>query len=273
MGNRTSLILNKKNSNSKLIFEYNNHLPLFWLMIFDLNTIEKGESSFLEYFEGKVKECSGNFIINKSVAEKNIRIAKLYLEKFHPELSSKFIQFSEYIKEIIVDDFVEIDFIEITNFYESPTEFIEEIKKTLSTIENGLPLDRKDMSEYLSSTDYFYFVGYDDYVNIENKFSNFSKEYNQIKIDLKKDKENRHQEVAKRIKEKERLKKKEKDSAILRGIFIGFIGLFALAIYIFRFFHDDKLTTEKGVFGIIFGLALMIYAYNKIKKTNRQHRT
>ncbi|AOW19320.1 hypothetical protein [Urechidicola croceus] len=263
MGNRANLILQKKNSNNKLILEANNQLPFFWLLMLDLNTIEKSESKFLNCFESQNKNCERNFKINKTDFEKNTKISKEYIKKFHPDLTTKFEQFSEYIKNIISDNFIELDFIEITNFYSSPTEFLYEIKKTLLSIKEMKSLDKKDLSEYLSNPNFFYLVGYDTYVNIEHKFSDFSKDYNQLQIDIANEKGNKHKEREKENK----LKKKDKRKRTLYGIFISIIGLSMLIIHIIMIIHDNDMKNGRGIRGIIFGLLIMIYGFYKIKKT------
>ncbi|WP_283635794.1 hypothetical protein [Aquaticitalea lipolytica] len=264
MGNRANLILQKHHSNNKLVLEANNQLPFFWLLMLDLNTIEKSESQFLNCFESQNENCERNFKINKTVLEKNTKISKEYIKRFHPDLTTKHEQFSEYIKNIISDNFIELDFIEISNFYSSPTEFLNEIKKTLSSIKEMKPLDEKDLSEYLSDPNYFYLVGYDNYVNIEQKFSDFSKDYNQLHIDIANQKEVKH-------KEKERinkLKKKDKREKMLYGLFVSIVGFFMFIIHIIMIIYDDDMKSGRGIRGIIFGLIFMIYGLYKIKKTN-----
>jgi hypothetical protein len=104
MGNRANLILQKNNSNNKLVLEANNQFPFFWLLMLDLDTIEKNESQFLNCFENQNENCEPNFKINKSVFEKNTKISKEYIKRFHPDLTIKYEQFSEYIKSIISDN-------------------------------------------------------------------------------------------------------------------------------------------------------------------------
>lgn len=263
MGNRANLILQKNKSNNKLIFEANNQLPFFWLLLLDLNTIKISESQFLDCFESQNENCERNFKINKKKIEQNTKISKEYIKKFHPDLTAKFEQFTDYIKNIISDYVIELDFIEIANFYSSPTEFLNEIKKTLLSIEKMNSLDKKDLSEYLSNPNYFYLVGYDNYVNIEQKFSNFSKDYNQLHIDIASEKENKN-----KVRErKKKLKKKEKRKRTFYGILLSIIGLFMLIIHIFMIIYDKNIEIGRGVFGIIFGVLIMIYGYSKIKKT------
>ena len=263
MGNRANLILQKNNSNNKLVLEANNQLPFFWLLLLDLNTIEKSESQFLDFFKNQNDNCESNFKINKAVIEKNTKTSIEYIKRFHPDLTTKFEQFAEYIKYIISDNLIELDFIEITNFHSSPTEFLNEIKKTLSSIGEMKSLDKKDLSEYLSNPNYFYLVGYDNYVNIERKFSEFSKDYNQLHIDIAIEKDNKRKEKERKTK----LKTKEKRKKTLYGLLISIIGLFMLIVSIIRIVYDNNLKLGNGIFGIIFGFAIMIYGYNKIKKT------
>ena len=263
MGNRANLILKKKNSNNKLVLEANNQLPFFWLLILDLNTIENNQERFLNCFESQNVNCERNFKINKTVLEKNVKTAKEYIKKFHPDLNTKYEHFSEYVINIISEDFIEFDFIEITNFYSSPNEFLNEIKKTLTSIEEMTSLDNKDLSEYLSNTSYFYLVGYDNYVNIEQKFSDFNKDYNQLHIDIKNQKEKQNKEKEKVNK----LKNRDKRKKILFAFLISFIGVLMLILHIIRIVYDKNLKLGEGIFGIVFGSLIIIYGFKKYKKT------
>lgn len=260
MGNRTNLILNNE-SKKRLVFEANNHLPFFWLLLLDLKLIEKNESEFLKCFESTIETCDGNFKLRKDVFEKNTKNAKAYLKKNIPEIISKYEKFSDYIKSIISDDIIELDFIEIVNFYSSPIEFLNEIKKTLFAIKEMTLLDEKDVAEYLYSTDYFYLEGYDDLVDVKIKFSNFSQEYNQLKIESAKQKANED------IKKQKKKNTKEK-KGLVSAIFMSVFGLLMLIAGV-RMTYDNQI--GMGITIVLFGLLSITYGCFEIKKgTNRK---
>lgn len=263
MGNRANLILKKNNSESKLVFEANNHLPFFWLMLLDIDTIEKNESKFIDCFENQTENCDGIFTIDKNTFEENSKLAKAYLKKFYPELSSKFKQFYKYINHIISKDYIALDIIEITNFYDSSTEFLSEIKKTIFAIQKMILLDEKDASEYIANTNYFYLVGFDTYVNVAVKFSEFSKEYQQLQQNII-DKRNKQLKKGSELKKNESRRNKKK---VFYGIILIFMGLFSLIVQFFLILYDDKVAIGKIIVGIIFSLLFLFFGYSKLKKT------
>lgn len=259
MGNRANLILNNKSSKKELVFEANNHLPFFWLLLLDLRTIQENESKFLSCFENQNENCDPNFKINRKVFDTNSKVAGKFLERFHPELFSMFEEFSKYISEILSENSLELDFIEIASFYSSPTEFLNKIKDTISSFGKMSPLSDSDLSEYLTYTDYFYLVGFDNYVNIEYKFSNFSKDY----LSAKKIKEKQRQEL---IKERQKLKTKEKNKSKLANNLPILIGICILSLSVIRMVYNNSL--KNGFFGILLGLFIIVYSLNRKRKNN-----
>lgn len=184
MGNRATLYLkSKQHKDSQLIFEANNHLPFFWILLLDLNIIKNNKNDFIKSFSSNNKTYESTFKINIENLEKNTVIALDYLKKNYPLITEKFKSFSNYLKETISDNDIVLDFLEIANF-STATDLINNIENIIKNVEKSIRLTNNDFSEYLYKETYVYLTG-DDNLKRNASFSDFNLEYYEEKKALK----------------------------------------------------------------------------------------
>ncbi len=184
MGNRATLYLkSKQHKDSQLIFEANNHLPFFWILLLDVTIIKKNKNKFIESHLSNNKIYESTFKINIENLENNTVIALDYLRKNYPLITGKFESFSNYLKEIILDNDIVLDFLEIANF-STATDLINNIENIIKDVEKSVLLTNSDFSEYLYKETYVYLTG-DDNLERNASFSDFNLEYYEEKRTLK----------------------------------------------------------------------------------------
>ncbi|TDG36434.1 hypothetical protein EZJ43_07905 [Pedobacter changchengzhani] len=154
MGNRSYLYL--KNENEALnIFDANNSLPFFWLLLLDKETLgqqievwkkaETYESTHDEEETEKYLALNSNEIsISKQRFEINAKNGRIFLLKHFPKTIPLFDDFIDLIKEKSKNyDHLELDISQFSGFYNSLDEFCDALNDELLAIEADEPLKIK----------------------------------------------------------------------------------------------------------------------------------
>lgn len=130
------------------LFEANNSLPFFWIALLDYHTLQNTiqvwkdyeifEASHTEEVEDYLNNKSNNIIIDRQRFEENAARSRSFLQINFPTVIPLFDDFIQFIQlKFESDDKLEIDLIEITNFYDSFDEFWESIISEVKAIEEN----------------------------------------------------------------------------------------------------------------------------------------
>lgn len=144
MGHRTNLIV-RTETEDKYLFETNNSLAFFWIALFDREIIESCRDAW-QYYDKLIEQDDEEelerytddmpsplwFYISKEQFDHNRKVASDYLKKCYPEALNLFTEFCNYIEtqyngEIDSDEFIMLDIIAISGFYDTAGEFMNEL--------------------------------------------------------------------------------------------------------------------------------------------------
>ena len=151
------------------LFEGNNDIPLFWLALMDIESIEKIEEKWRLALNSEEFSEDTTICIPKERCLLNAQKAEKYIEKNLPDKLKLYNDFRNYVNQTLDEsDILEFSIIEIANF-DGIEKFISYLKREISMIRNGNKTRRK-----LNSDD-FCLVGYDRFIC--DKFQGHSDDY------------------------------------------------------------------------------------------------
>ena len=150
MGHRSYLYVRTENGDDCL-FEANNSLPFFWIGLLSNNIIREKEEAW-KYYDKLIEEDNENdiesytdifpnptwFEINKQQLINNSKKAEIFLKQYYPQTVGLFIDFKDYLLSKIRhhDDYLMMDIISISAFYDSAYSLLIRLNKTITDINN-----------------------------------------------------------------------------------------------------------------------------------------
>ncbi|MGN6511136.1 MAG: hypothetical protein ACTHLD_16855 [Chitinophaga sp.] len=159
MGNRSYLIINKPGKPQEILFEGNNSLAHFWLLLLTEEDIEDVRLLYREAYQpgNEDAETDTDIKIDKGLALANARRNRDYIMKVYPSLLPYYDEWVTYLHhQPSTDNTLFVDLVQIAGFYDNPDAFLDSIiafyKKVAQqqpAFENTLP----DTSGWDTTTD------------------------------------------------------------------------------------------------------------------------
>jgi len=233
---------------TETLFEASNYIPVFWLTLFDTNIVKKLEKDIADNIDDEE-----TFVIKipKQTFIKNTNTGKEYFKKIYKERENLYHDFVKYLDEKFNEnDILQLDILEITNFYTKRDDLLKDIKNAIEDIKNLHYIQQNGLEPsegYVHS-----FVGNDDFIG--NKFRFYSPIYLEfcVKEDLAR--ESYKEEEAK----KKRAGKKD-------GIYLTAFGVVFVSGGIFGIIKDPS-GLFMGIGMIVFGGLGLLFGFLKLKK-------
>lgn len=154
MGNRTAL-LTKNNNAYKTLFEGNNSLALFWVMLMRPEDLTSFVTKMNEYYrldesDSLPDDFDVSMILDRQAALALAVRRKPYIEQYYPSSVELFDDWVSYLTaEPSDDNYLYLELSEYTWFYSTLEEFHSELLNTLQMIDNRIenPLFRNVVCE------------------------------------------------------------------------------------------------------------------------------
>ncbi|RPD43281.1 hypothetical protein [Chitinophaga barathri] len=150
MGNRSYLIINKPGKPQEILFEGNNSLAHFWLLLLEKQDIENVRGTYREAYQpgDEDAEIDTDIKIDKDRALENVGRRRYYIAQAYPELLSYFDEWVAYLgKQPTTDNILFIDLVQVAGFYKSPDEFLDSLLEFYGKVAQGQPAFEKTLSD------------------------------------------------------------------------------------------------------------------------------
>lgn len=150
MGQRSYLCLQNKKQEVQL-FEANNTLPFFWLLLADPETMERRIQdwrTFTRFQQNHSEAATGIYpeqhntglILSREVFERNINRNRPFLQRHFPQATPLFDAFTETIaSKFTAGDSIAIDMVQFSAFYDDVEDFYAALEQEVSAISNDQP--------------------------------------------------------------------------------------------------------------------------------------
>ncbi len=255
MGHRVYLS-NIKDNTSFSVFESNNNLPLFWLLLLDEETVSKDRDYMIELFDDEESEEDYDYNscihISSDILQANIDRSLDYLKKINSNLEDKFKDFSKFILAASKDNTIEFDIMQLANFT-SAEDFLNTLCAELRQIDNGEII--REVAYYTEhSPDYYELVGYECLEDEEYHFKDYSEEYKSFV------EKNAKGKLAYAKENNVKSEKKQIVSTILFPIIVGIVFIIA---GILMLINNEGIFI--GIVEMIFGVLAVFFGYANIR--------
>ncbi len=141
MGNRTHLLIRKASDRYEVIFEGNNSLAAFWLMLLDRDVLESIRPAYRSLYAENVGQVDTDIRVNKDIAIARARMRRRYMEQVYPRMLSFYDDWVNYINSLeSSDNALYIDLVEMAGFYLNPDVFIDSLLDFFTDIEQNNPV-------------------------------------------------------------------------------------------------------------------------------------
>ena len=150
MGNRSYLSINKPGRQQEILFEGNNSLAHFWLLLLEKEDVESVRNVYRKVYlpEHEDEEIDTDIRIGQARALENARNRRDYIAQAYPDLLDYYDEWIAYLKrQPTEDDTLFIDFIQLVGFYKSPDEFLDNLVKFYDDVAQLRPSFEKALSE------------------------------------------------------------------------------------------------------------------------------
>lgn len=150
MGNRSYLIINKPGKPQEILFEGNNSLAHFWLLLLSETDVESVRGKYRKaYLPGSEDiETDTDIKINKDTALENARHHRDYIVQVYPGLLSYYDEWTSYIRLQPSDDNkLFVDFVQIAGFYDNPDAFLDSLAGFYKKVAQRQPAFENTLSD------------------------------------------------------------------------------------------------------------------------------
>ncbi|WP_212004843.1 hypothetical protein [Chitinophaga sp. HK235] len=143
MGNRTYLMIKTDPENQEVLFEGNNSLAYFWLLLLEKHDIERVKPAFQMLYETADESMDGEPIdtdirISRSKALQNGAAHRSYIGTVYPALLPLYDEWLAYLAAAPShDDILYIDLEEFSGFYANVNQFLEELLSFYTHVKEG----------------------------------------------------------------------------------------------------------------------------------------
>lgn len=130
MGNRSYLSINKPGRRQEVLFEGNNSLAHFWLLLLEKEDLESVRNVYRKVYqpEHEDEEIDTDIRIGRSRALENGRRRREYIAEAYPDLLDYYDEWLAYLrKQPSEDDTLFIDLLQLTGFYDTPDTFLDKL--------------------------------------------------------------------------------------------------------------------------------------------------
>jgi hypothetical protein len=130
MGNRSYLSINKPGERWEVLFEGNNSLAHFWMLLLQKEDVESVRSVYREIYqpENEDAEIDTDIRVGQAQAIENARGRRDYIARVYPDLLDYYDEWLAYLeRQPSDDDTFFIDLIQLAGFYETPDEFLNRL--------------------------------------------------------------------------------------------------------------------------------------------------
>lgn len=130
MGNRSYLIINKPGKPQAILFEGNNSLAHFWLLLLNEEDIESVRRLYRDaYLPGNEDaETDTDIRISKDAALENAGRNRNYISRVYPDLLPYYDEWVTYLRrQPSADNTIFVDLVQIAGFYDNPDAFLDSI--------------------------------------------------------------------------------------------------------------------------------------------------
>ncbi|MBO9153826.1 hypothetical protein ACFOTA_16520 [Chitinophaga sp. GCM10012297] len=130
MGNRSYLIINKPGKPQEILFEGNNSLAHFWLLLLSEADIEGIRGKYRKAYQpgSEDVETDTDIKIDKDTALENAGRNRDYIAQAYPGLLPYYDEWTAYIRlQPSEDNTLLVDLVQIAGFYNNPDEFLDSL--------------------------------------------------------------------------------------------------------------------------------------------------